>query len=181
MPNIEIEYYSLITPEKHEELNQFLIQNAEDFGEDNKESYYFLLEGKTFKVVNNISKNSAKIVLKIGRIGEGDFFDETEVSIAPEEYENTVKIFTNILPCPFIKSFQERHNFNYKGVDISVKYSDEWDHHVELETLVNDLAEKEMADKKIFEVAEELGLKILTIKEAKALTEKIERESRQGI
>mgnify|MGYP001372013535 CR=1 FL=1 len=181
MPNIEVEYYSLISPEKHEELNQFLMKNADDLGEDNKETYYFLLHEKTFKVVNNVSNNTAKIVLKIGRIGKENFFDETEVPISPDDYDNTVKIFKEILDCQVIKSYQDRHNFSYKGVDISVKYSNEWGHHVELEILISDLKDKDEADKKIFEIAAELELKVLTVDEAKALTDKIERGNRKNI
>lgn len=181
MSNIEVEYYSLVTPERHEELNQFLMKNAQDLGEDNKETHFFILKGKIFKVVKNVSTGTAKIVLKIGRIGEGDFFDETEVPINIESYDDAVRIFTNIMDCQIMKSFQQRHNFSYKGVDISIKYSNEWGHHVELEIMVDDLSRKEEADKVIHKVAKELNLKILTIEEAKEFTERIERESRSSI
>lgn len=175
MNNIEIEFRAKITKEKYDSVNQFLIQNAEDLGEDNKDTLFYVLPDKLFKVVNETSKNKAKIVLKDNRIGNGNNFREWEVRIDPSEYEKTIDMFNHMnFPGKSMRAWQERHNYLYKGVEIAVKYSEYWEHHVEMEIVVDDINKKEKAEEQIHKVADELEIKLMTDEEIKAFIESVE-------
>lgn len=112
MKNIEIEFRAMITKEKYDWLNHFLKQNAEDLGEDNKDTIFYIFPDKLFKVVNEISKNKAKIVLKNNRLGKGNHFQEWEIKINPSDYEKTIDMFNHMeFPCKSMRAWQERHNY----------------------------------------------------------------------
>lgn len=175
MNNIEIEFRSKITKKKYDELNKFLEENGEDLGEDNKDTLFYILPDKLFKVVNETSKNKAKIVLKDSRIGDGSDFNEWEIGMNPEEYEKAIDMFNHLeLPGKSMRAWQERHNFIYNNVEIAVKYSEYWEHHVEMEIVIDDISKKEEAEKIIHSVADELGVKLMTDEEIKAFTESVE-------
>ena len=75
-----------------------------------------------------------------------------------------------------MESFQKRHNYLFKGVEIALKYSDVWQYHLELEILINDEDKKIVAEKRIYEVADELGVRIMTDEELKEFTKKAEEK-----
>jgi len=175
MKNIEIEFRAKISKEKHDWLHKFLKNKAKDLGEDNKDTKFYILPDKLFKVVSEHSKKKAKIVLKNSRIGEGSDFDELEIQISPDEYEKAIKIFDNLdFPGKAMQAWQERHNYVYKGVEIAVKYSEYWEYHVEFEIVINDMAQKQDAEDKIKKVAEELDIKLMSDGEIKAFTQDVE-------
>ena len=119
MPQIEIEYRSMINKKKNDELLNFLNANAEkDLGEDDKTTYFFILPDKLLKVVNNISKRSAKLVLKLNKIGNGSNFEEIEIPISQSDVEKSTKMFELLGFTDVQKSFQKRHNFIYSGVNL---------------------------------------------------------------
>jgi len=78
---IEVEFRSMFSEKKYNDIKIFLEKNAKDLSEDNKDVYFFILQDKLVKVVNNISKKNAKIVLKLNKIGKGSDFEETEILI----------------------------------------------------------------------------------------------------
>ena len=82
------------------------------------------------------------------------------------------------LPAQLIHNDQKRHNFLYKGVEIAVKYSIDWGYHAELEIVINDARDKEIAETQIREVAEELGLRLMTDEEVLQFTSEIEARYR---
>lgn len=175
--NIEIEFRAKISKEKYDELSRFLLKKAEDLGEDNKDTVFYILPDKLFKAVNETSKNKAKIVLKNNRIGNGSDFGEWEIGINPGEFEKAVEIFDNLnLPGKRMRAWQERHNYLYKGVEIAVKYSEYWKHHIEMEIMIGDLKDKEDAERKIREVADELDIKLMTDEEIKAFAQLVENK-----
>jgi len=175
MKNIEIEFRAKISKEKYDSLNLFLITNAQDLGKDSKDTLFYILPDKLFKVVNETSKKKAKIVLKDSRIGNGNNFGEWEVSINPEEYEKAIDMFNHInFPGKSMRAWQERHNYLYKEVEIAIKYSEYWEHHVEMEIVIDDIHKKQSAEKKIKQIAEELGIKLMTDEEIKSFTEEVE-------
>lgn len=175
MSNIEVEFRSKITKKKYNWLKKFLKKNAKDMGQDDKETVFYILPDKLFKVVREISKNSAKIVLKNNRIGNGNNFREWEIKINPREYEKAVEMFNSLnLPGKFMKAWQERRNYLYKGIEIAVKLSDYWKYHMEMEIMINNLKQKKEAELQIRKVANELGIKLMTNKEIKAFTKSVE-------
>jgi len=141
--NIEIEHRARFDEEKYNALSKFLDVNAQDLGEDDKDVYFFLFPDKLVKTVNNTSKKTAKIVLKLTKIGKGNDFEEIEISIKPEDFEKATKIFIALETGEYMRSFQKRHNYLYKGVELALKWSETWGHHLELEVVVSDVSKKE--------------------------------------
>lgn len=174
--NIEIEFRSRFDLKKHEELKKILNEKAEDLGEDDRNVYFFLFPDKLLKVSNNISKKNAKIVLKLNKIGKGSDFEEIEVPINQEYFEKAAKIFIALKTGDYMHSFQKRHNYLYKGVELALKWSEIWGYHLELEVVIGDPGQKVKADKRIFAVAEELGVKIMSDEELNEFTEKAEAD-----
>jgi len=175
MPNIEIEFRARVSKKKYDWLNGFLETNAKDLGQDNKETVFYILPDKLFKVVNEISKNKAKIVLKDHRLGYGSGFGEWEIKINPKEYEIAVEIFNRLnLPGKSMRDWQKRHNYFYKGVEVAVKYSKHWKYHVEMEIVVGSPEKKQGAETQIKNLADELDIELMTDKEIRAFTHAIE-------
>ena len=178
---IEIELRAVFGKKKHDQLKSFLDRSAKDLGEDNKDVYFFLLKDKFAKVTKNMSKKSAKMTLKLNRPGRGSSdFEEIEFPIDQNDFDKAVNLFSNL---PFDErqnSYQERHNYLYKGVELALKYTKTWGYHLELEILVSDKSEQGIAEKKIMQVADELEVHVLSEKELDKLTKKIDKEYRQG-
>ena len=135
---IEVEFRSMFGKKKYNDIRIFLEKNAKDLGEDNKDVYFFILQDKLVKVVNNISKKNAKIVLKLNKIGKGSDFEETEILIDQNDVEKSVGFFTSLGLNEMQRSFQKRHNYLYKEIEFALKYSDTWGYHLELEKMVYD-------------------------------------------
>jgi adenylate cyclase class IV len=174
--NIEIEHRARFDEKKYNELRAFFDANAKDLGEDDKDVYFFLFPDKLVKTVHNTSKKTAKIVLKLTKIGKGNDFEETEVSIKPEDFEKVTKICVAVHAGEYMRSFQKRHNYLYKGVELALKWSEIWGHHLELEVVVDDISKKNEAEKKIALIAEELGVRIMTDEELLVFTQAAEAE-----
>jgi len=64
----------------------------------------------------------------------------------------------------------------YKGVELALKWSEAWGHHLELEVVVSDLAKKEEIEKKIAAVADELRVSLMTNRELLEFTQTAEAE-----
>jgi len=174
---IEIEFRSRFDEKKYKELQEFLNQKAEDLGADDKNVLFFIFPNKLFKVVDNVSQKTAKIVLKLNKIGRGSDFEEIEIFIDPKQVEKMLRIFQELnLNADLMESFQKRHNYRYKEVEIALKYSDHWGYHLELEILVSDLTKKDKAEQKIKEVADELNISLMSDKELQEFTHKAEED-----
>ncbi|MFA6422786.1 MAG: CYTH domain-containing protein [Candidatus Buchananbacteria bacterium] len=172
---IEIEKRAIISEEKYNELFLVLEKQAEDLGEDDKDVCFFVFSDKMIKVCNNVSAQSAKIVYKSGKI-HNSALEEIEIKIDQQDIEKAIAMFSNLGAEVIIQSFQKRHNYLYNGVEIALKYSDHWGYHLEMEIMVNSMDEKEMAEKKILEVANELGVELMTDEQILAFTGKIEND-----
>jgi len=176
----EIEFRSRFNKSTYTRLKSFLEKNAKDLGEDDKNVYFFILPDKLLKLVNNISKKSAEIVLKLNKIGRGSDFQELTAKIPPEEINTLLRILKNLdIYSSIIESFQKRHNYLYKNVEIALKYSKEWGYHAELEIVVNNLKTKNEAEDKIKLIADELKIKLMTDEELKEFTKKAEKKAKE--
>lgn len=178
--NFEIELRSMFDKAKYNQLYDFLNKNAEDLGEDDKDVFFFLFPDKLLKVVNNTSQKTAKIVLKLNRIGQASDFDETEIPIQPSDCEKAVEMFRHLGFNEIQNTFQKRHNYMYKGVELALKFSNTWGYHLELEIVVHEESEKAKAEEKIRSVAKEFGLHILTNAELAEFTKKIDEDYKEG-
>lgn len=177
---IEIELRCMFSEDKFNSLKKFLDDKAEYLGQDDKDVHFYIFPDKLLKVTDNISKESAKLTLKLNRIGQGTDFEEIEFPIQRGDVEKAVKMFTSLeMTDNVIHSFQSRHNYLYKGVELALKFSSEWKHHLELEIVVDDESKKEEAEKKIHAVAKELGVKVMSEEELKEFVKKVEAEKKK--
>jgi predicted adenylyl cyclase CyaB len=175
---LEIEKRGFLTEEKYNWLLDFLGENGKDLGMDDKEVVYYIYPDKLFKVVNNISKQNAKVSLKMNKIGEGSTFPEDEVFFDQKDFEKMKYIFDTIAkPERVMDGIQKRKNFEYKGCEIAIKWSEAWGFHFEIEKMVNEQSEVEKAEKELHDIADELGIKILTEEELKEFTKKAEENA----
>lgn len=179
---IEIELRSVFDRKKYNELKEFLGKNAEDLGEDDKDVFFFLLPDKITKATHNVSKKTAKIVIKLNRIGRGTSdFEEIEIPINPSDFDKAVKLFSALPFDQIQNSYQKRHNYLLNGVEIALKWTESWGYHMELEIVVDDVAKREEAENKIRKVAEKLGVQIMSEEELKDFTKKIDENYKKGL
>lgn len=172
--SIELEYRACISEEDFLRLREFLSENGRTIGNDNKDTYFFIWSDKVIKVVFNKESGKAKISLKPGRIGEQSHFNEIELKIDANEAEKAVELFKILNPEDIQFVYQFRTNYEYKGIEIALKYTRSWGFHLELEIMLTDLDEKDAATNKILEVADELGLRIMENSELAEYTAKID-------
>jgi len=177
---IEIEFRAIFSEKKYNQLKKFLDQNAENLGPDDKNVFFFILPDKLLKVVDNKSKRTAKIVLKLNKIGRGSDFEEIEIPINPSQVKKAVDMFKKLGFTEIQESFQKRHNYKYKDVEIALKWSKIWGYHIELEVLITQASEKGGAEERIKRVAKELGIKLMTDAELAEFTKRADENYRQG-
>jgi len=183
MNNIEVELRSQFNRAKYEELYRLFQHQAEQLGVDDKDMHFFIYPDKLLKVVNNLAKKTAKISLKLNKIGlAGNDFEEHEVFIAPEQVAETITIFKLIAgtEAEYQHTFNQRDNYNYKGVEIALKWSNNWGYHLELEKMVEIQEDVTAAEQEMQKLAEELGIRIMTQEELKELTDRIDAQAREG-
>ena len=106
-------------------------------------------------------------------LGTSHGAEETEISIGQNSVEKAVELFKYLGFTKIVRSYQTRHNYVYKEVEISLKYSEHWNYHVELEIMTEGEKGQADAEIKIRSVADELGLTLLTNEETAAYSEKI--------
>lgn len=177
---IEIEFRSMFDEDKYNSLKDFLSKNAQDLGKDDKDVHFFIFPDKLLKVSDNVSKGSAKITLKLNRIGKGSNFEEIEVPINRADVGKIAHMFGALnVTDNIMHNFQTRHNYIYKGVELALKYSDIWKHHLELEVVIESQSRKPEAEKKIREVADELEVRLMTEQELEKFVEKVEKENKK--
>jgi len=177
MAKIEIEYRSIFSEEDYNRVMDFLMKNGEDLGEDDKDSSFYILDKKLLKVVENVSKNNAKVSLKLQEVGDGTGKEEFEYIIPTESVKTAKDVFQNLGFTERIDSYQKRHNFIYKGIEFAVKYSKDWSYHIEMEILIDGEDERTEAENKIQDVAEELDIKLMSDAEQKKLVEEIRKNN----
>jgi len=174
MPTFEVEFRAVFDEQKHRELNSFLQEHGTDLGADDKRVWFFVMPDKLLKVTHNTSRHTAKVTLKLTKIGHGSSFEEIEFVIPENEVATAVRLFTSLGHDYLLEPTILRHNFEFDGVEIALKYSKSWGYHAELEIVVDDMAKKPEAEHKIAEFAEKLGLTLMDDEELRAFTDQIE-------
>ncbi|MDD2657243.1 MAG: CYTH domain-containing protein [Candidatus Pacebacteria bacterium] len=177
----EIEYRAVLTEGAYKELTERLANEATLLGTDDKEVSYYIFPDKLLKVVRNISKGTGKISLKLTALGAGSSFQEFEVPFPEESFETMKNICENIsTPDQVISGTQKRTNYEHKGVEIALKWSEDWGYHVEFEIMVSDLSEKEAADARIRDAAEALSVPLMTEEEVAAFSAKVRAKKKDS-
>lgn len=166
---VEIEMRARFDEEAHDQLVARLEQEGTDLGCDDKHIYFYVLPDKLLKVTDNTAAGSAKITLKHSKIGQGVAFPETEIAIAREDVPAAVRVFNALgFESQMHQAFNRRHNYRFRGVEIAVKWSEAWGHHAEFEVLLDDNASdaaRQEATDRIFAVAKELSVTLMTEQE----------------
>lgn len=156
------------------------MREATVLGVDDKEVSYYIFPDKLLKVVRNISKGTAKLSLKLNTLGAGSSFQEFEVPFPEESFETMKNICESIsIPDQVISGTQKRTNYEYKGVEIALKWSEDWGYHVEFEIMIPDLSEKESADTRITEVAKALLVPLMTEEEVAAFSAEVRAKKKK--
>ena len=178
--SIEVEYRAMMSEEKYHALITFLNTNAKDLGEDDKSIHFFILPDKLLKVTDNISQGTAKITLKLNRIGNGAMFEEIEIPIARGDVPKASQMFEALGFDNLTEPIVRRHNYVYKEVELAVKYSKTWGYHAELEIMIGDPGEQAAAEAKIRAVSSELGLTLMTEPELAAFVKEVEDANKKS-
>jgi len=131
-----------------------------------------LSNSQQLKVVNNLSKKTAKIAWKSGAMGEKEVVEGIECRISPNEVGKFVKIFKSTLKkFEYFYTTQKRHDYAINGLIVSVKHSRDWQYHIEIDTNCRDKNEFANALKKINQLAGKLDIKLLDEKQEKAFVD----------
>lgn len=166
---IEIEMRARFDKDTHDQLVNRLQQDGKDLGQDDKHIYFYVLPDQLLKVTDNTAVGTAKITLKGSKIGQGAAFEETEFPIAREDVPAAVKVFNALgFQDAMHDAFNFRRNFQFRDVEIAVKWSEAWGYHAEFEVLLRDgaePAEREGACARIAEIAADLGVTLMTEQE----------------
>ncbi|WP_018351969.1 CYTH domain-containing protein [Longispora albida] len=175
---VEIEFRARLTAAEREVLEGRLRVEALDLGQDDKEIVFYVLPDKLLKVVRNLTAQTAMVVVKTSRIGEGAAFPEIELPIADADIPAAVAVFDALGYAQLRHTaVTERHNYRFDGVDLAVKWSRDWGHHVELEIVLPDTAGPEdqlEAERQIGAVADHLGVTVMTEEELRQFTRRFE-------
>lgn len=178
---LEIEKRGLLNEEKYNELLSFLSENAKNLGEDDKDVVYYIYDDKLLKVVNNLSKNNAKISLKMNKLGDSVATEELEVFFDKDNFLQMKKIIEKVCsPKQIIEGEQKRKNFMYKECEISVKWSKDYQYHFEIEKMTENKSDISLLEKEIDIVLSELGLISMTNDEIKSFQKKIEETAKDS-
>ena len=161
----EHERIAFLDQESYNHSTKHLVKSGAKLEDDDKTSHFFVLEDVNLSIAR--TQHDARIKLKAGQIGKGTGFDEIEVPLAnPESADEAVDIFRVLTSLEPQKSEQFRYNVDYNGVTISLKYTETWGFHMELEVLhEGEDGSSEDADAKIQAVADELGVQVATDEE----------------
>lgn len=172
---IEVEFRARFNQEKFKAVEAFLRKHGKSLGRDDKDVWFFIMPDRLLKVVKAESKGTAKLSLKLNRIGNGAGFEEVELDIAPADFDKAVQLIKGLkLTDKVIREAQQRENFAYRDCEIALKYSKTWGYHLEIERMVTDTPEQAAAESAIRDVAEELGVMLMSEDELKAFVKKIE-------
>lgn len=170
----EIEHRAVLTESTYKELSEKLAQEATLLGVDDKEVSYYIFPDKLLKVVRNISKGTGKLSLKLNALGAGSSFQEFEVPFPEDSFEMMKSICASIsVPDQVISGTQKRTNYEYQGIEIALKWSEDWGYHAEFEIMIPDISGKEVADSRIAGVAKALSVSLMTEEEVAAFSAEV--------
>ncbi len=165
---IEVELRGLLSEVEYVGLRKFLKAHDEEWEEDNKVAHYFNYSGGILKLVNELSKDSYKLSLKVGDEYSSMGMHETEVYLSSDEdYQQAKSVMESLGFSVKSTVHQERINAKYRDVFFSVKYTPSWGYHFEAEMLVEKPDEVGKAHAHIQAVAGNLGLKTMSGQELK--------------
>lgn len=169
---IEVEIKGMLIEKQYNLLMDRLKKESESYEPDKKISYFFVIKNRILKVTDEISKNRAKITIKIGD-ETINILEEIEIPIPQEQVENAVKMFKHLGFTRVNRVEQKRINFQYKDTSVSLKYSDDWGYHFEIETIIDNKKSAGAEKLKLESVCKDLGIVPMTPNEIRKKIEEI--------
>ena len=175
--NREIELRGLLEKEQYSNL----IKKLDDLGyvheEDDKLSYFFERERGIFKLNDEISKNQAKVSLKIGD-EEKNSLEEYEVVVDRKYFKKLLLIFQKLGFTKFNIVDQKRINFHMKDLDVelALKHSPNFQYHFEIEYLGKKIKSEEKIKQYLKEVCGKFGITPLTEEELAKKIQEIKKD-----
>lgn len=163
---IEVELRGLLTEEKYILLSEYLKLNSDKFNEDNKTAYFLKYNSGILKVVDEKSKDNYKISFKTGNEFSSNGLHEIDIVLPDKKSFKTSIEVLDLLGYPLEATVeQERINYVFKGVEISLKFTESWSYHFEVEKIVSDRTEVYQAKKQLEAVCQELDIVPMNEKE----------------
>ncbi|MFH1030858.1 MAG: hypothetical protein V1770_06420 [bacterium] len=170
--NKEIELRGVLGEEQYFNLIKKLDSCDCIHEKDDKISYFFIRKKGIFKINDEISKNQAKISLKLGDEEKGKLH-ESEVVLDRSYFTDLLFIFQKIGFTKYHKVEQKRDNFLFKnlGIELSLKYTPDFKYHFEIEYIGNKIKSENKIKKYLKEICDKFNLVPL---EEKELLQKIQ-------
>lgn len=173
---IEVEHRARFDQATHDRLEEQLRLRAETVTEDDKDVVYYIYPDKLIKAVANISAGSCKLSFKSAKLGSSSAVHEKEVVIPSGQFQEVVE-FCDLAfsDAPKrIHSPQKRTNYLVGGVDVSLKITPDWGPHLEMEIVVDKNEDVQVAEERIFALAKDLQVTLMTQEEIRDLQKEIE-------
>lgn len=163
---IEVEKRGLLTKERYLDLISRLHKDAIEKGENNTETFFYLQESAQTKVQRNVSSKSAKIAWKSGGNSGTEKRTEIELAIQYKDYDLANTLVKKLLTdAQVFSTNQLRRDYVLDGVQIALKYSEDWGYHAELEQVVDSDAGVDSAIQSITSLADKLDIRLLSKEE----------------
>lgn len=172
---IEVELRGLMTAEQVAALVARLTAEGVASEADDKDTYFFNMTRGIFKVCDDLSKNQAKLSMKIGSEANGAL-EELEVPLEPAKVQSLIRFLSTLgLGDPHLVP-QQRTNWFLDGATLSLKFTKDFQHHFEMEgRLLEDEAEVEAERQRLHGVCADYGLTPLTPQEIAARVAEIRK------
>ena len=131
-PLIEVELRGLLTLEAYNALQQRLLDEDVPCEADDKETYFFQFPPGILKVCDEISKDRGKISLKLGKEEQGAL-EEYEILILRDQVNAALTLFAAHGYGEPHQVTQDRTNYALPTATLSLKFTEDFRHHFELE------------------------------------------------
>ncbi len=152
---IEVELRAFISKQKHDELFDFFMENANLTKNDFQETHYFNTE-QDLRIQK--SDSHAKIWLKKGKLHDSAR-EEIELKLPRGAFENLQKIFSELGFGVEIKWFRQRKQFDWSSIKVCLDYTKGYGYIIELEKKVPE-EEKLETLKELEDKFSELGIEV---------------------
>ncbi|MEP7103317.1 MAG: CYTH domain-containing protein [Candidatus Dojkabacteria bacterium] len=172
---VKLELRGQLEEIKFNEVKARLSKESSKEWPDDREVAFFIIPNINLKVTKYLSKNTAKIVYK-NALSSEVLAEELSIPINPEDFEGTVRIFTELGYTNVQRSNQKRTNYLYKDVIIALKYSEDWKYHFEIERIIKPEERGDIVRDTMESIATELGLIVMSSEEINNLIVKVNQE-----
>ena len=173
--NIEIEFRALLSENDFLSIKKTLLKKGIHLGNDSKRTIFYIWEDRFGKITHNEKTKLAKLSMKLGKVSKDTALEEIEFYLDYADRGLGERLLESFEPKDIQTVYQFRDNYQYKGIDIAVKYTQSWGFHVEFEKMITHNNQKDEAEKAILDVAKDLGCKVMTTDEIKEYTARMDK------